>query len=185
MRKKIAKRVEGQYFSNADHQLDDFDCRILQALSADARATNVEIARKVGLSEAPCLRRIARMQERGVIRGYGVRVDPGAVGIGMMAFVTLTLDVVSAQSADRFAELVQESPYVLECYVVSGNQYALLQVAAPDMRTYSEFVLDRLRRIPGVKDLNSNFVMRTIKSSGGLPNFLISPKTVPRDTELT
>ena len=105
-----------------------------------------------------------------MIQGYGVRVNPGAVGIGMMAFITLTLDVVSAQSADRFADLVQESPYVLECYVVSGNQYALLHVAAPDMRTYSEFVLDRLRRIPGVKDINSNFVMRLIKSAGGLPD---------------
>ena len=176
MRKKIAKvkQSEKQYFSSADHELDSLDWRILRMLSDNARATNVEIARKVGLSEAPCLRRIARMEERGVIRGYGVRVDPGAVGIGMMAFVTLTLDVVSAQSAERFADLVQESPYVLECYVVSGNQYALLQVAAPDMRTYSEFVLDSLRRIPGVKDLNSNFVMRTIKSSDGLPDFLIS-----------
>ena len=110
------------------------------------------------------------MQDHGIIQGYGVRVNPGAVGIGMMAFITLTLDVVSAQSADRFADLVQESPYVLECYVVSGNQYALLHVAAPDMRTYSEFVLDRLRRIPGVKDINSNFVMRLIKSAGGLPD---------------
>jgi Lrp/AsnC family leucine-responsive transcriptional regulator len=171
MRTKRARpRQTDEYFGEIDHELDSFDLRILRMLAINARATNVEIAREVGLSEAPCSRRIARMQERGVIRGYGVRVDPGAVGIGMMAFITLTLDVVSAQSADRFAELVQESPYVLECYVVSGNQYALLHVAAPDMRTYSEFVLDRLRRIPGVKDINSNFVMRVIKSRGMLPD---------------
>lgn len=171
MRTKQAKsRKAAQYFASVDHQLDRLDWRILRVLAANARATNVEIARQVGLSEAPCSRRIARMEQRGVIQGYGVRLDPGAVGIGMMAFITLTLDVVSAQSADRFADLVQESPYVLECYVVSGNQYALLHVAAPDMRTYSEFVLDRLRRIPGVKDLNSNFVMRLIKSSGMLPD---------------
>jgi Lrp/AsnC family leucine-responsive transcriptional regulator len=173
MRMKRARTRQvaaNEYFGSLDRELDDFDWKILRALAKDARATNVEIARYVGLSEAPCSRRIARMEKRGVIRGYGVRVDPGAVGIGMMAFITLTLDVVSAQSADRFAELVQESPYVLECYVVSGNQYALLHVAAPDMRTYSEFVLDRLRRIPGVKDLNSNFVMRMIKSAGGIPD---------------
>ena len=171
MRMKQAKpRKADQYFASVDHQLDRLDWRILRVLAANARATNVEIARQVGLSEAPCSRRIARMEQRGVIQGYGVRLDPGSVGIGMMAFITLTLDVVSAQSADRFADLVQESPYVLECYVVSGNQYALLHVAAPDMRTYSEFVLDRLRRIPGVKDINSNFVMRLIKSSGMLPD---------------
>jgi Lrp/AsnC family leucine-responsive transcriptional regulator len=168
---KHAKRNKtAQYLATVDYKLDRLDWQILRALAANARATNVEIARRVGLSEAPCSRRITRMQQRGVIQGYGVRVNPGAVGIGMMAFITLTLDVVSAQSADRFADLVQESPYVLECYVVSGNQYALLRVAAPDMRTYSEFVLDRLRRIPGVKDINSNFVMRLMKSAGGLPD---------------
>ncbi len=168
--KQAKPRKPDQYFASVDHQLDRLDWRILRVLAANARATNVEIAKQVGLSEAPCSRRIARMEQRGVIQGYGVRLDPGAVGIGMMAFITLTLDVVSAQSADRFADLVQDSPYVLECYVVSGNQYALLHVAAPDMRTYSEFVLDRLRRIPGVKDINSNFVMRLIKSSGMLPD---------------
>jgi Lrp/AsnC family leucine-responsive transcriptional regulator len=170
MKKARGGRSAEPYFSSMDRQIDRFDWLILRALAANARATNVEIARKVGLSEAPCSRRIARMEQRGVIRGYGVRVEPGAVGIGMMAFITLTLDVVSGQGADRFAELVMESPYVLECYVVSGNQYALLHVAAPDMRSYSEFVLDRLRRIPGVKDLNSNFVMRVVKSTGGLPD---------------
>ena len=170
--KRAKKKTPDQYLATVDFGLDRYDWRILRALAANARATNVEIARRVGLSEAPCSRRIARMQERGVIQGYGVRVNPGAVGIGMMAFITLTLDVVSAQSADRFADLVQESPYVLEGYGVSGNQYALLHVAAPDMRTYSEFVLDRLRRIPGVKDINSNFVMRLIKSAGGLPDMV-------------
>jgi len=177
MKRARSKRTD-QYFASADLELDQFDWRILRVLAADARASNVEIARQVGLSEAPCSRRIARMEQRGVIQGYGVRLDAGAVGIGIMAFITLTLDVVSAQSADRFAELVRASPYVLECYVVSGNQYALLHVAAPDMRTYSEFVLDRLRRIPGVKDLNSNFVMRLIKSTGMLPD-LAAAASVP------
>jgi Lrp/AsnC family leucine-responsive transcriptional regulator len=176
--KPARKKPVEQYLATVDYELDGFDWKILRALAANARATNVEIARRVGLSEAPCSRRIARLQDRGIIEGYGVRVNPGAIGIGMMAFITLTLDVVSAQSADRFADLVQESPYVLECYVVSGNQYALLHVAAPDMRTYSEFVLDRLRRIPGVKDINSNFVMRLIKSAGGLPD-LAAAASVP------
>lgn len=154
--------------------IDDFDRRILRALTENARATNVEIARQVGLSEAPCSRRIRRLEQDGVIRGYGVRLDPLGAGIGITAFITLTLDMVSAQSAERFAEVVRESPYVLACYIVSGGAYALLQVAAPDIHSYSEFVLDRLRTIPGVKDLNSNFVMRVLKESGGLPVMLES-----------
>lgn len=153
-------------------RLDELDRRILRALARNARATNVEIARQVGLSEAPCSRRIRRLEQDGIVAGYGVRLDPGSVGVGVTAFITLTLDMVSAQSADRFAEVVLESPHVLECYIVSGSAYALLHVAAADIRSYSEFVLDRLRTIPGVKDLNSNFVMRVVKEAGGLPDLL-------------
>ncbi|HUN25683.1 MAG TPA: Lrp/AsnC family transcriptional regulator [Steroidobacteraceae bacterium] len=149
--------------------LDEFDRRILRALTANARSSNVEIARQVGLTEAPCSRRIHRLEQAGVIKGYGVQIDAEAVGIGITAFITLTLEAVSAQSADRFAEVVRESPYVLACYIVSGGAYALLHVAAEDVRAYSEFVLDRLRTIPGVKDLNSNFIMRVVKETGGLP----------------
>ena len=105
--KRAKKKPAEQYLAASDYELDRFDWKILRALAANARATNVEIARRVGLSEAPCSRRIARLQDRGIIEGYGVRVNPGAIGIGMMAFITLTLDVVSAQSADRFADLVQ------------------------------------------------------------------------------
>lgn len=154
-------------------QLDEFDRRIIRALNTNARATNVEVAKQVGLSEAPCSRRIRRLEDEGVIKGYSVRLDAAAVGIEIRAFVTLTLDAVSAKAADRFAEVVAESPFVLECFIVSGSAYALLHVVAPDIRAYSEFVLDRLRTIPGVKDLNSNFVMRDIKEYEGLP--IIAP----------
>lgn len=157
--------------------IDELDLRILRALTANARATNVEIARQIGLSEAPCSRRIRRMEKEGVIRGYGVKLDPASIGVGITAFITLTLDVVSAQSADRFADLVRESPHVIACYIVSGSAYALLHVAAPDIRAYSEFVLDRLRTIPGVKDLNSNFVMRIVKEAGGLPDMGRAPRS--------
>jgi Lrp/AsnC family transcriptional regulator, leucine-responsive regulatory protein len=171
---RIAKRAAAP---EAPPRIDEFDRRILRTLAANARATNVEIAREVGLSEAPCSRRIHRLEKDGVIAGYGVKIDPSTVGIGITAFITLTLDMVSAQSADRFAEIVMESPHVLACYIVSGSAYALLQVAAADVASYSEFVLDRLRTIPGVKDLNSNFVMRVVKESAGLPGLLkIAPQ---------
>jgi Lrp/AsnC family transcriptional regulator, leucine-responsive regulatory protein len=157
---------------SAVRQIDALDRRIIRALARNARATNVEIARQVGLSEAPCSRRIRRLEQSGVIAGYNALVDPSSVGVGISAFITLTLDMVSAQSADRFAEVVLESPHVLECYIVSGSAYALLHVAAADIRSYSQFVLDKLRRIPGVKDLSSNFVMRVVKEAGGLADVL-------------
>ncbi|HTV51016.1 MAG TPA: Lrp/AsnC family transcriptional regulator [Steroidobacteraceae bacterium] len=175
MKRATERRHRKKLIASSEPSLDVFDVRILRALAANARATNVEIAAEVGLSEAPCSRRIHRLETLGVISGYGVRLNPDIVGIGVSAFITLTLDAVSAQAADRFAELVMQSPHVLACYIVSGSDYALLHVAAADIGSYSEFVLDRLRTIPGVKDLRSNFIMRVLKESGGLGGLLEIP----------
>ncbi len=150
-------------------ELDSFDRRILQSLIENGRATNVEIADKVGLSEAPCLRRVRRLEQTGVIRGYSTRLDPESIGIGFVAFVTLVLDYMTAATAEEFAERMREIPEILSCYIVSGGYDALLHVVATDSAAYSDIVFDRLRRIPGVKDVRSSFVMRTIKESPGLP----------------
>lgn len=149
--------------------LDRFDLAILEVLRQNARATNVEIAEKVNLSEAPCLRRIRRLEAEGVIEGYSVRLNPEAVGIGFVAYVTLVLDYLTASTAEEFAERMCEIPEIVSCYIVSGGYDAILHVAAADSAAYSEIVFDKLRRIPGVKDVRSSFVMRTIKESPALP----------------
>jgi Lrp/AsnC family leucine-responsive transcriptional regulator len=150
-------------------ELDSFDRKILAALLDNARATNVEIAAKAGLSEAPCSRRIRRLEETGVIEGYSVRLRPEAVGVGLFAIVTLVLDNFSAPTADEFARTMLALPEVLSCYIVSGGYDAVLHVAAADTRAFSDFVLDRLRQFPGVKDVRSSFILRTLKESPGLP----------------
>jgi Lrp/AsnC family transcriptional regulator, leucine-responsive regulatory protein len=149
--------------------IDPFDRKILQALVENARASNVEIAQKVGLSEAPCSRRIRRLEADEVIRGYHAQLDPDAIGIGFVAFVTLVLDYVTATTAERFYQEIRAIPEIMSCYIVSGGYDALLHVAAKDSQAYSEIVFDRLRRIPGVKDVRSSFVMRTIKEGRALP----------------
>ena len=153
----------------APSALDAFDRRILAALVANARASNVEIARRAGLSEAPCSRRIRRLESAGIIRGYGAQLAPEALGIGFIAFVTLVLDYVTGATAAEFAEKIRAIPEVLSCYIVSGSYDAILHVATRDSRTYSEIVFEQLRRIPGVKDVRSSFVMRAVKESSGLP----------------
>jgi Lrp/AsnC family leucine-responsive transcriptional regulator len=149
--------------------LDDFDRKILAVLRENARASNVEIAETVGLSEAPCSRRIRRMESEGVIRGYSARMEPEAIGIGFVAYVTLVLDYITASTAQEFVDRIGEIPEIVSCYIVSGGYDAILHVAARDSRAYSDIVFDKLRRIPGVKDVRSSFVMRTIKESPGLP----------------
>ena len=148
--------------------VDAFDRRILAALLENARLTNVEIARRIGLSEAPCSRRIKRLEYEGVIRGYTARLDLDAVGIGFAAYVTLVLDYVTAATADEFAEKIRAIPEVISCHIVSGGYDAILCVAARDAKTYSDIVFEQLRRIPGVKDVRSSFVMRTIKEDRGV-----------------
>ena len=175
MRKKVArlpKSEQSDGSSQAPSRLDAIDRRILAALVENARSTNVEIAEKAGLSEAPCLRRIRRLEADGVIKGYTARLDPEAIGIGFVAYVTLVLDYITASTAEQFAERMREIPEIVSCYIVSGGYDAILHVAASDSTAYSDIVFDRLRRIPGVKDVRSSFVMRTIKESSGLPLLL-------------
>ena len=149
--------------------LDSFDQKILVVLRENARATNVEIAQRVGLSEAPCSRRIRRLEELGVIEGYTARLNPEAVGLGFRAYVTLVLDYLTGSTAQQFIDRIGEIPEVVSCYIVSGGYDAILYVAAADSRAYSDIVFYKLRQIPGVKDVRSSFIMRTIKETAGLP----------------
>jgi Lrp/AsnC family transcriptional regulator, leucine-responsive regulatory protein len=171
MRKKTAqpRRPSAKRANRPIPAIDSFDRKILKTLVENARASNVEIAQKVGLSEAPCSRRIRRLEADGVIVGYHAQLDHEAIGIGFVAFVTLVLDYVTASTAERFYQEIRAIPEVMSCYIVSGGYDALLHVAARDSRAYSEIVFDRLRRIPGVKDVRSSFVMRNIKEGRALP----------------
>ena len=150
-------------------RLDAFDRKILAVLRENARATNVQIAERVGLSEAPCSRRIRRLEQDGVIQGYTARLDPDAIGLGFIAYVTLVLDYITGSTAQEFVDRIGEIPEVVSCYIVSGAYDAILHVAATDSASYSDIVFDKLRRIPGVKDVRSSFVMKTIKETPGLP----------------
>jgi Lrp/AsnC family leucine-responsive transcriptional regulator len=172
MRKKTASLRNSSQPSipqSSAGELDSFDLKILAVLRENARATNVEIAERVGLSEAPCSRRIRRLEAEGVIKGYAARLDPDAVGVGFIAYVTLVLDYITASTAQEFVDQIGEIPEVVSCYIVSGSYDAILHVAAKDAAAYSDIVFFKLRSIPGVKDVRSAFVMRTIKESPGLP----------------
>jgi DNA-binding Lrp family transcriptional regulator len=178
MRKKPAdlrKRSQSPVARGAPAELDSFDLRILEVLREDARASNVEIAERVGLSEAPCSRRIRRMEADGVIEGYTARLSPEAIGVGFVAYVTLVLDYITAATAQEFVDRIAEIPEVVSCYIVSGSYDAILHVAARDSAAYSDIVFFKLRSIPGVKDVRSSFVMRTIKQSPGLPLLAARP----------
>ena len=150
-------------------KLDEFDHRILTALQHDSRQTNQALADKVGLSPTPCLRRVKRLEKEGIIAGFQMLIDRKALGLGLTIFVSVKVARHQDRDAEKFVNTVTTWPEVISCHLVSGDMDFLMEVVAPDMEAYEKFVLKRLLKIEGVKDLRSNFAMRTYKTSGALP----------------
>jgi len=150
-------------------RLDVFDLKILHVLQSEGRLSNVELANRIGLSPSPCLRRVKRLEAEGVIEGYSARINRGKIGMGVTVFVSVGLDRHREEEAERFRRAVLRLPQVLSCHAISGEPDFLLEIVVADLNQYSEFVLKRLRRIPGVKDLRSNFALETIKTATSLP----------------
>ncbi|AIF46314.1 Lrp/AsnC family transcriptional regulator [Dyella japonica] len=149
--------------------LDRTDLRILTVLQSEGRITNAELADKVSLSPSACLRRMQRLEGEGVLTGYSAQVDPQAVGLGLQAFVRVQLSKHESALVERFVALVNDWPEVVSCYALTGDMDYLLHVYVTDLQDFSRFLLDRLLNASGVADVNSSFVLRTVKHSPALP----------------
>ncbi|WP_411833428.1 Lrp/AsnC family transcriptional regulator [Pseudoxanthomonas mexicana] len=149
--------------------LDRTDLRLLALLQRQGRAPNTEIAAQLNLSPSACLRRTQRLEAAGVIAGYAARVDPQAVGLGLQAFVRVQLEKHGRHGIDRFADNVREWDEVVACHALTGDMDYLLHIVVQDLEHFSRFLLDRLLNASGVADVNSSFVLRTVKAFGGLP----------------
>ena len=149
--------------------LDRTDLRILSALQDDAGQTNVELARTVGLSPSPCLRRVKALEAAGVIRGRRAIIDPAAVGLPISVFLQVALERQVEANLDRFEQAIVDWPEVLECYLMTGDADYLLRVVAPDLDAFHRFLMDRLTRAPGVASIKSSFALKQIKYGAGLP----------------
>ena len=149
--------------------LDVLDLKILKTLQVESRLSNVELADRVGLSPSPCLRRVKRLEAEGVIEGYAARINRAKVGIGVTVFVAVGLDRHREEEAERFRKVVLRLQQVISCHAISGESDFLLEIVVADLNEYSEFVLKRLRKIPGVKDLHSSFALEAMKTGTALP----------------
>ena len=154
---------------NAAAALDRTDLRLLALLQRDGRASNADLATQVNLSPSACLRRIQRLESAGVVAGYAARLDPQALGLGLQAFVRVQLEKHGAPGIERFVRAVQDWDEVVACHALTGDMDYLLHVYVRDLEHFSRFLLDRLLDASGVADVNSSFVLRTVKASGGLP----------------
>lgn len=149
--------------------LDRVDRRILDALQADARISNQELAKRVGLSPAPCWRRLRRLEEEGFISGYATLLEASAIGLPILAYALVTLDNHHADTVRQFDRLIQDRPEVLECHSMSGPNDYLLRIVAASMEAYEHFLSTQVLQLAAVRSVNTSFVLRTKKSTTRLP----------------
>ena len=149
--------------------LDRIDLTLLAELQGAARQTNAELAERVHLSASACLRRVQRLEREGVIAGYRAEVDPETLGLGLQAFVRVQLKSHDAARIAVFAEQVNGWAEIVACHALTGDMDYLLHVYVRDLEHFSRFLLDRLLDAAGVADVNSSFVLRTVKASTGIP----------------
>ena len=163
--------------------LDKIDRKILAILQEDGRLSNQEVAQRVNLSPSPCLRRVKRLEDAGVIRQYVALLDPALIGLGLLAYVNVRLEKQSdapppaPMQASRhgvspradFAVSVAQWPEVVACYAMTGEMDYLLRVHVSDMPHFSRFMMETLLRHPAVLDVKSSFALQRIKDTTALP----------------
>jgi Lrp/AsnC family leucine-responsive transcriptional regulator len=149
--------------------LDAIDRKILAALQDNGRLSNVELAERVGLSPSPCLRRVRRLEDAGVINRYVALVDQKAVGLPVSVFISIKLERQQEDDLDSFEAAVQHYPEVLECYLMTGTRDYLLRVATRDLSAYERFLKNKLTRVGNVASIESSFALKQVKYTNSLP----------------
>jgi Lrp/AsnC family leucine-responsive transcriptional regulator len=153
----------------ASVELDRTDLLVLAELQRSGRLTNAELAERVHLSASACLRRVQRLEREGVIAGYRAEVDPDRLGLGLQAFVRVQLVRHDSEAIAAFVAFVKDWDEVIACHALTGDMDYLLQIVVQDLEHFSRFLLDRLLNQAGVADVNSSFVLRTVKAFRGMP----------------
>ena len=162
-------------------ELDATDWRILALLQEDARISNVDLAKAVGLSPSPCLARVRALEEAGFIRRYVSLLDPQRVGLMVSVFIQVALEKQVESALDVFERAIRDRPEVMECYLMTGESDYLLRVVVPDLQALERFILNLLSRVPGVGNIRSSFALKQVKYQTALPlGERIAPRKLAR-----
>lgn len=152
-----------------EYKLDEIDRRIVQALQADGRMSNHDLADRVGLSPSPCARRVRLLEEAGVITGYVAIVDQDKLGLPVNVFASIKLERQREEELDRFAAAVTRWPEVADCYLMTGQRDYLLRIIVSDLGAYERFLKDKLTRLDNVASIESSFALGQVKRSFSVP----------------
>jgi DNA-binding Lrp family transcriptional regulator len=160
-------------------RLDGTDWRILHALQSDGRITNVDLARKVGISAPACLRRARALEEAGIIKGFTALLNEKALGFEVTAFAMIRLHSQAEADLIAFEERARRSAIVRDCYMLSGEIDFLLRCVAPDLGAFQDFIIHELTAAPNVASVKTSLVIRASKHAEGLPVELAAKAGVP------
>jgi len=150
-------------------KFDRFDAKILDALQRDGRLSVVDLAESIGLSPTPCARRIKVLETEGVIEGYAAVLNPGRVGLAVLAIVQVKLTEHTDETVARFEREIQLMDEVTKCFAMTGSYDFILEVYGEDLEALSNVVLKKLIRVPNVRDMQSSVVLATIKRTARIP----------------
>ncbi|MCD1627153.1 MAG: Lrp/AsnC family transcriptional regulator [Paracoccaceae bacterium] len=153
----------------AGTRLDPIDRKILAELQADGRMTNVELAKRVGISAPPCLRRVRTLEEAGFIRGYHAKVDPRELGFEVQVFAMVGLQSQAEADLSAFEARCRAWPLVRECHMLNGEVDFILKCVAPDLSTFQSFLTEQLTAADNVASVKTSLVIRCAKDDPGVP----------------
>ena len=156
--------------------MDYIEYKLLNSLQKNARLTNLELAKQVGLSASPCLRRVKTLEETGVITGYSAIINQNKVNLSVNVFVQVSLERQSEERLQIFEEKIMEYEEVMEAYLMTGEADYLLRIVVKDLQAYEKFLKDNLTQIQGIASIRSYFSLKQVTRKYNLP--IVNPKNI-------
>jgi Lrp/AsnC family transcriptional regulator, leucine-responsive regulatory protein len=151
------------------NELDSIDIAILEQLQANARITNVELARAVNLTASPCFNRVRALEDSGVIRRHVTLLDTERLGLRLNVFIQVSLEKQREESLQNFEATIALRPEVMECYLMTGDSDYLLRVLVRDIRDLELFILNSLSKIPGISNIRSSIALKQVRYKTAVP----------------
>lgn len=150
-------------------ELSKENTKILSELQKDCRITNSELAQKVNMSQSPCWRHVKKMEQDGIISGYAAKLDRRKLGLGVLVYVSIEIDSHNEAMSVAFEQQIAAIDEIISCHSVAGGADFMLQVVCRDLDAYTDFSMNIMRRLPGIKSMTTNFALKEVKAYNGYP----------------
>lgn len=159
----------GMKLNSLHLKLDEIDRKILEILQSNAKITNAQLSKDIGLSPAPTLERVKKLETSGIIRSYHAKLDTEKIGLGVHTFVQVTLKGHNKKNIDSFLSEINQIPEVIECHHITGSGDFILKVISKDITSYQRLMLEKVSEIEVVDSLQSMVILSTFKDSKVMP----------------